>query len=271
MLPANQARTALFVPLIAVLTAGVAPDARCPAEAGGAAMRWVPAAPVPVIRTPLIRTKVEPDMFPVSWRLKMVATPLSATHRAWAPAAVREALSYYPAGLVRRYVRRIYVMDRLYLSGMGIGGTRSLDRIYLAAGTATRHGGHSLARRLHAELSSILMMAHPSFLDEPAWRRANPPTFRYVGSGVTAVRQGRTSLEARSDLLARGFLHTYAMSSLENDFNAVASALFTSEQTLAVYARTSPRLRKKVELTKRFYRLVHPWFAKRFPAALEVR
>lgn len=214
---------------------------------------------------PLVRTRLERDMYPPAWRSRLAATPLAACNVAWTTRAVRDALAYYPARLVRRYVSRIYIVDRLYLSGLDIGGTRSSHRIYLAAGSATLEGGHSLARRLHAEMSSILFQAHPGLLDQRAWHRANPRGFRYMGSGVEAVRRGRTSLGARADLLARGFLHTYAMSSLENDFNAIASALFLNEANLSAYAATSPRLRRKVEITRRFYRRVDPWFVQRFP------
>lgn len=216
-------------------------------------------------RPAFIRTRLERDMFPRMWRSRLMATPLAACNSAWSTQAVRDALAYYPRGLARRYVSRIYIVDRLYLSGMNIGGTRSADRIYLAAGSASLEGGHSLARRLHAEMSSILLQANSSLLNRRGWRAANPRGFRYVGSGTEAVRRGRTDLGARSDLLAKGFLHTYAMSSMENDFNAIASALFVSETRLTNYAATSSRLRRKVEITKRFYRLIHPFFVQRFP------
>lgn len=219
---------------------------------------------VPIQRA-FVRTRLDRDMFPPAWRSRLRATPLAAGNVKWASRALRDALAYYPPNFARRYVTRIYLVDRLYLSGMNIGGTRSSKRIYIAAGSASLEGGHSIGRRLHAEMSSILFQAHPSLLNQRGWMSANPRGFRYVGSGTEAVRQGRTDLGARPDLLARGFLHTYAMSSLENDFNAIASALFTSEDTLATYSETAPRLRRKVKITKRFYRQVHPWFVQRFP------
>jgi len=233
--------------------------AACRTAAPAAPPRAKPPAPIP-----LLRTTVDPGMFPARWHRRGVevrATPLPAARRATAEAWLAQALAAYPAGFVAQQLRGIYVLGSLSFRGVRAGGSNSRRRIYvvLPAGSAAQR---YFERVVHAELSSVLLRRYPQHFDQADWLRGTIPGFRYGASGAAAVRHGLAAAWPTPWTLKQGFLYEYGMSSVENDLNSYAGFLFAHPERLRAFAARYPGIAHKRALTLRFYRALDARFAR---------
>ncbi len=207
--------------------------------------------PVPIF------TAVRTGMFPSAWNVREispVASSLEAGEVNRSFSILDRAMEKYPEGLLKRNLKRVYVMRRLSFYGVPYGGTNSSDTIYLAnAGREMGFTDRFLEESFHHEFSSILLRNYPSLFDRRAWLQANPPGFKYLGDGTMAVRSGTASTKASPRLQADGFMAQYATASIEEDFNMVAEALLSGNSDFWKAVQNSPRLRQKADVAIRFY------------------
>lgn len=168
------------------------------------------------------------------------------------------ALAKYPAEVLSEHLRTLYLLGELRYRGVITSGTNSLTAVYVKIGpvekgfTARHNEGV-----FHAEFSSILIRNRPQFLDQEAWKAANPPGFSYLGDGVDAVKQGKARTKADSMLNAQGFLSQYSQSTLENDFNGYAARLWTGDAALWQLAKEHSPIQRKLTLVLQFYQQLH--------------
>lgn len=209
-----------------------------------------------------VATSSSAAIFPESWRGGNVAASgeaLPAGRRGEALRVMDAALAKYPAEVLRRHLHALYLLGELRYNGVVTSGTNSRTAVYvkigpLEKGFTSRHNEGVF----HAEFSSILIRNRPQFLDQDAWKAANPPAFTYLGNGVDAVKQGKARTNLNAILNARGFLSEYGQSTLENDFNGFASRLWTGDIPLWQLARQHPAIQRKLALVLRFYQQLDP-------------
>jgi len=184
----------------------------------------------------LVATSSKPEIFPESWR----KPPISASGDALQPRdteraarIMKRALEKYPGAVLAANLKATYVLSDLRYSGIHASGTNSRDSVYVLMGPVAKgYTDTQVEGTFHAEFSSILLREHARDFNEAAWIAANPPTFKYLGGGVEAVKQGKAGLAMTTDLNEQGFLRQYGQSSLENDFNGFAASLFCGDPKL---------------------------------------
>lgn len=210
-----------------------------------------------------------PEIFPQSWltaKVNAQATILDASQRERALALVARALAKYPAVVLRTHLQRVYVVGSLAYSGVPTGGTNSRSAVYLA--NSGKAADAVLEGIFHAEFSSILLRNLPQHLDTKQWQEINPPDFRYLGSGVQAIKQQKASRRLDAALQEAGFLHSYAQASLEEDFNSIASRLLMGDEGLWRAVTQFPKVKEKTLLVMAFYGRLHPQFTQSWFEAL---
>ena len=168
----------------------------------------------------------------------------------------REFLSHYPKRLIRENLSDIYLTSQLSSYGRGYGGTYEDTSIYVnGADGQYRNGDLHVRGTFHHEFSSILMYRYDFPFD--AWQAVNDADFVYPDNSFELL--GTAESHAFSETLLRaGFLGGYARSSLENDFNVMASWLFTRRDELHHLARNFDRIDRKMRIARDFYRSVDP-------------
>lgn len=210
-----------------------------------------------------------PEIFPQSWltaKVNAQATILDPAQRERSQALVVRALAKYPAVVLRTHLQRVYVLSSLTYSGVPTGGTNSRNAVYLA--NSGKAADATLEAIFHAEFSSILLRNLPQHLDTKRWQEINPPDFRYLGSGVQAIKQQKASRQLDSGLQETGFLHAYAQASQEEDFNSIASRLLMGDEGLWRAAAQFPKIKEKTLLVMAFYSRLHPQFTQAWFEAL---
>lgn len=201
-------------------------------------------------------------IFPASWRENKIAASgevLPDDRREDALRVMDAAWVKYPLEVLREHLRTLYLLGELRYRGVVTSGTNSRTDVYVKIGPVengfTARHNESV---FHAEFSSILIRNRPQFLDQDAWKAANPPGFSYLGDGVEAVKQGKASTRGDDMLNAQGFVSQYSQSTLENDFNGYAARLWTGDAALWQLAKKHPPIHRKLALVLGFYQQIHP-------------
>ena len=224
----------------------------------------------------LISWDADAKIFPDEWTAEpffATAKPMDPSQQARARALVTRAIKQYPCSLINETLQRIYVVGELtFFKNIPFGGTASDKAVYLAvqpegAGFTDRF----ITETFHREYSTLLLNLHLKHLDQSAWNAVNSNGFRYLGAnswerakgkdgGARAIENGATSLspQAGGEYLNEGFLSEYSKSSLENDFNEYAAALFMNEAEFLERVAKYPAVRKKRDLAVRFYSAIAP-------------
>lgn len=211
-----------------------------------------------------IVTSSDPDMFPKSWR----TAPILASGESLSDAQgervcgiVARAASKYPPEVLAQNLKGVYVLSQLRYTGVVTSGTNSRTTVYLKIGDeAQGFTDAQIESVFHAEFSSILVRNYADDFDAQAWQAVNPPGFRYLGSGVDAIKQGKAGLRPDESLHERGFFKEYSQSTMENDLNGFAAMLFSGDEARWAAADKHPRLQQKLTLALAFYAKIDPAF-----------
>lgn len=198
------------------------------------------------------------DIFPESWhggKVNASAQPLEGDQMDRMRDIVERALGKYPPALLGTTLKKVYGLGHLEYHGVATGGTRSSGSIYVVCKPS--YSDMAVERILHGEYSSILFLKYPQHFDKDAWEKINPPDFQYLGSGVAAVKAGKTSSQFKPELHEIGFLHEYSQASIEEDFNSHATRLLTGDPAYWHALDSHPKLKAKATLAMRFYAKVH--------------
>ncbi len=206
----------------------------------------------------------DPEMFPE----EMTSAPVNAhaTPLCWqvdvdrAVAAVLNGLVKYPDFVLSSNLKAVYLIERLKIYDTQVGGTADLfgQRVYIA----NPYSACWIERVFHAEFSSVLISWHPWNISR--WLSENPEDFTYGDDAIAAIREGQVSNELNRRLAEDGFLTSYSMTSVDNDFNAYAQYHFLPEPLLWEIVSTYPHARRKSALMVDFYQALHPQYTNAF-------
>ena len=233
---------------------------------------------------PLISWSSGPEIFPSSWLdapFYQTAAPIDPSQKDRARAIVRRALQKYPADLIERTLEkgRIYMLGEMKVyRNLQFGGTASQKAVYVVVRDKSRgYTDKFIESVFHQEYSTLLMNRHLKHLDLKAWKAVNPKEFQYLGTnswdrvrgkdgGARAISNsgGAKLLSTDATRLEQGFLVRYSTSSLENDVNAYAAALFANNPSFWSNVNKHVNVRKKADLTIDFYHQVDPIFTKEY-------
>ena len=240
---------------------------------------------------PLISWSAGPEIFPASWLeapFYQAARPIDPSRKDRARAIVRWALRKYPASVVARTIARdrIYILEELKVyRSLQFAGTASHKAVYLVVRDKSQGYTDKFVESVfHQEYSTLLMNRYLKHLDRKAWGAVNPESFAYLGpnswdrvrgkdGGARAMTEtgGARLLTTDAGRLEQGFLVRYSTSSLENDVNGYAAALFANDPSFWANVEKYPAVRKKADLAIEFYHRIDPAFTREYFRAIPRR
>ena len=152
---------------------------------------------------------------------------------------LEEFLKCYKTNVLKRNLRKIFLVGKIYLGDAEISGTYSFSNkvIVLAA-------WRELVYFAHHEFSSILMRVYR--LDKNLWQKYNGASYTYW----TNYREMKKSHEKRQ----LGFYYDYSQVSFEEDFNVLAGMALAKPHLTAEAIKPYSRLQGKLAIVKRFYK-----------------
>lgn len=182
---------------------------------------------------------------------------------------VIRALKKYPEVILENNLKKIYVLNYLEFYGVPYGGTNKagLGVVYMInRGVENNYSDFSIEKRFHSEFSSILLMRYPEKINHSKFREYNPADFEYAyeGDQYKAIKEGKASKIFNPNLHEIGFLHTFAQSAFENDFNSIAEYLFMSDKTFWEIYEEYPLIKAKTDLVIEFYNSLDETFTKEY-------
>lgn len=205
----------------------------------------------------LLCTRLTNEMFPQEWMQAPYFARAYGLHDDEIPEiqrAATSALEEYPRGVCTRELDRVFLVQRLGFSGIVAGGTNAPRAIYIARFVGDLEIAElDLRRAVHHEFSSVLLRKYAGPVYAATWAACNPPDFVYSNDPIGAGVDGHASMHFDPTMAANGFVNEYSYTSLENDFNCIASFLFEPPDGFWAAVDASPRLAAKVRLALHFY------------------
>ncbi len=213
--------------------------------------------PVPII------SSSNPKIFPDSWLSERIDAQaeilLDKDEVDRSKHILNRAISKYPSHVINENLSAVYILHRLRFKGINAGGTNSKTNIYIVnRGSSKGFTDSWIEETFHNEFSSVLFREFHEYLKIEEWKDINKPTFQYGNSGVEALRTGKSSKIGETSFYEEGFLHQYATSTVENDFNSIAGKLFMGEKKFWSIVKQYDRIRRKVALAINFYNKLDP-------------
>lgn len=209
---------------------------------------------------------IDKETFPQNWLnedINAKGLPLDSSEVQRSLRIINKALAKYPAALIKSNLTKIYVLKSIEFYGIGFGGTYASDVIYIANDGA--NNGFTdifIEETFHHEFSSILLRNYPDSVLKMNWLKINP--IKYGKGGVQALKDSLDSQAIDSSFNRKGFLHQYATSDFENDFNAFAERLFAPTDQFYKILEKYPKLSQKFNLILAFYQKLAPIFTQEY-------
>jgi hypothetical protein len=207
-------------------------------------------------------------MFPSKWLeppINVKVKPLSANEFKRSRRIILDALEKYPEEVVRDNLKEVYALKYLEFYDIEAGGTNSRNQVYvISKGLRAGYTADWIEKVFHAEFSSILLRNYSERFGRKQWKEINGMSFNYGRGGVDAIGSKKAQKKLDSSLNNKGFLHEYARSSLENDFNSFAEYMFLGQKSFWELISSYPKLEKKRDQFIEFYKRIHPSFTHHF-------
>lgn len=217
---------------------------------------------------PVVYTSEKDVTLPDVWRtptIKGRLIPLDLGEVSRSRAVVAQAISLYPQNVLDENLNSVYVVKELWFYGVKFGGTNSRSSVYIAnRGINQGFTDDYLASTFHHEFSSILLRNHYQLFEEGLWLSANKPGDQYRKTGTQSLIEGTADTRFRGKYHMSGFLNQYGTSSLEEDFNTYAEALFCGGPRFWHIVDNYPRVAAKKDVVVAFYQALHPQFTEDF-------
>ncbi len=190
---------------------------------------------------------------------------LDPTDTPEALAALQAALARYPPGFVHRLIDRVALAGGItFFKDTEVGGFFVPRTVAInCGGDWTAEHRAFVTRTFHHEFSSLVRLAAP--LDDAAWTGRNPPGFSYLSYAeyrtiLSSDRPDRGS----TDLYEKGFVRSYGMTDIDNDWNTYAERIFGDGAAFAALIRDFPRMKAKTRVFLDTYQGMDPRFADYF-------
>lgn len=202
----------------------------------------------------------------------LTGSPLSSTEHDRLRPLLEAQLDRYPPGVLKApdgsktILGSVLVFRTLSVNGSPVAGTYYPGLVFLAAEAFPIAGAEQdayLARALHHEVSSLLLLTFRRAFDEARFRAALPPGFVYAdeaaGADPAQVFAATNSIRSIQHL-ADGFLATYADRNIEQDLNSYAELLLWKPELLLRTFAPDSRVGQKARIVRDFYIAIDPRF-----------
>ena len=199
----------------------------------------------------------ESDMYPESWlspAINQKSKSIDTTEIERSQRIILNAFSKYPVRVLRTYLQRVYITSGLEAYGTPMGGTRSENRVYINnTGIKNGYTDDYIEHSFHHEFSSVLLLNSDTIFNSETWNAFNDSSFTYGNDEFESIREGRSWQTFDTLLHEKGFIHAYACTTLENDFNSFAQYLFLPPNEFIAAIKKCPRLKRKLFYVIDFY------------------
>ena len=208
------------------------------------------------------------NIFPRRWhrnKIKARVISLPQADRNRIIASLEKAFSKYPANILHKYLKTVFVLKKLEFFGLPYGGTYSKNNIYISSDDSLSTGTDFFVESIfHHEFSSILLKNYKCRFDENAWKLLNPHDFVYGKGGISAISDGTSSMVFDANLNKLGFLNKYSQSSIEEDINVFSQNLFCGNKSFWEIVDKFDIIRAKTHLIIEFYNIINPVFTESY-------
>ncbi|MBU0488132.1 MAG: hypothetical protein KKA07_07415 [Bacteroidetes bacterium] len=210
----------------------------------------------------------EGNIFPDSWLSTTIdakGISLDPEEYSRSKTVILQALLKYPIAVIKKNLKRIYILKEIEFYGKTFGGTNSTDIVYLSQnGTKNGYSNFYFEQLFHAEFSSILLRNYPQYFDKTNWLKNNSSEFSYGDGGVNALKKNLSSERFDAKINEMGLINQYATSSMENDFNSFAKNLFLPKFGFSELIDKYALLKNKRALIIAFYGKIDSSFSEDF-------
>ncbi len=148
-------------------------------------------------------------------------------------------LKCYEPTLLKRNLRKIFLVGTVSIGGVQVGATYSLDH-----GAVVLAAWEEFTYFAHHEFSSLLMHVYP--VNKRLWRS-------YNGAPYTHQTEYRRMKKSRR-LRRLGFYYDYSQVSFEEDFNVLAGMALAKPRATAAEAKKYPRIDGKLHIIRKYYK-----------------
>lgn len=207
------------------------------------------------------------DIFPLDWYepdINAKTESLAESEIERSRKIMLSALDKYPAEVLKKKLKKLYVLKSMNFFGVDYGATYAENCVYVANdGIDEGYTDLVIEKEFHHEFSSVLFIDYYYLFNESEWRQINSADFVYFDEetgGAAAIKEEKASEEFDPKLHEVGFLYEYAQSTLENDFNSFAENIFAYDGNFFEIVEEYEKLSLKLELTIEFYNSINPKF-----------
>lgn len=193
------------------------------------------------------------------------AKPIAKAEKQRVTQILIQELAKYPRKVLAENLQAIALCSTLSVFGVEYGATTADNRIYLTSlGQQQGYTDTYIRKTLHHEFSSILMRNNNFPMQD--WLSTVPDGFSYaqnIQQEINAINRGWKQEKSKPDMLEKGFLSRYGMSTEENDINTYAGMLFTDPNRLKQLAQKYDRIKTKYNILVTFYHGLdknHKWY-----------
>lgn len=208
----------------------------------------------------------EKKMFPENWYNSQINAAYKTVDSSEIDRSIKcilKAIRKYPKSVLTKNLSEVYVFKELNFYGVNFGATYYEDKIFIANdGKKNGYSDFYIEKGFHHEFSSILYQNYKSLFDESSWVKNTE--MKYETGGVNALKSGTASQELDSTLNAKGFLHQYACSSMENDINAFAENIFLPKKNFWKRTEKTTLLKNKRNILIKFYHQINTTFTEEY-------
>gem|GEM_PF-2542847 len=182
------------------------------------------------------------------------------TTKASALEAVEQALAEYPDKPLRKRLRNVFVVNRLWTAKSYFGGTVSDDRRSILVAVGDGKNREWIESAVHHEIAHLLMDSSGKAFPRKEWLAVNPERHVYPADrlGVDDLLSGFGDKTYDETLQEQGFMNRYGSANVSEDWATFGETLFSKKTDFLDAALRHKRVEAKLLIASRFYRKSFP-------------
>ena len=166
-------------------------------------------------------------------------TAVSSHQRKIMISLLSESLKCYKPSILKRNLKKIYLVNNIYAGKYEIAGTYSAEKKIIVLAAWKRLGYF-----FHHEFSSLLLLQDSGFKER--WIKYNKLPYLHESDF--------SNMKSSHSLRKAGFYYDYSQVSFEEDFNVLAGMLLVNPRGTEQKSARYSRILKKIAIIKRFYK-----------------
>lgn len=168
---------------------------------------------------------------------------------------IRKGIKRYPISMIRGKVKNIYLAKNLYMINnkvkKDVSGMASSDKNSIAIKYADNNAWNE--DTFHHELAHLLYYSAEDKFPKEKWISLNPPNHTYMKDTFDILNNPDYASGIDYAYMKKGFISSYASTTLEEDMAELSAGIFTSGMNLLATIENYPILHEKYKLLMEFY------------------